>query len=209
MPPRSIYGFSIISGPTIGGSCSKVDETFVNIMCHSSHSASSDLVAPRSVPAPARLTEVDESLTPKSWTYDDPHVPEGMRIAAPPNRAMHDSHMRKMNAFLRAVHKKPENFHAAILLKREMEEILSCITDGRWSRHDQGCFGWSNGHLRVQKPKRWLFDKVGNLTEPSDLVVKLVEPLGRAPNPRSCNPPVVLQNIITCIRFFFSTPRLL
>lgn len=109
-----------------------VDESFDDIICDSSHSAISDFVAPtRSVFAPAPLLEVDENLTPKSWTYDETDAPDGMRIAAPPNRAMHDSHMRKMNAFLRAVHKKPESLHAAIGVKREVEEILNCIADGQ------------------------------------------------------------------------------
>ena len=97
-------------------------------MCHSSHSAISDFVAPtrstRSVLAPERLLEVEENLTPKSWTYDDPHVPEGMRIAAPPNRAMHDRHVRKMEAFLRVVHREPESLQVSIFLKRDMEEMF-------------------------------------------------------------------------------------
>ena len=159
-------------------------------MCHSSHSAISDLVAPtRSVFPPARPLEVDQNLSPKSWTYDNIHVPEGMRIAAPPNRAMHDSHMQKLNAFLKAVHNKPESLHVAVGVKREVEEILTCIADGQWSRHrdafaDQivtfGC-----------RPKQWLFDRA--------MVVKVVKPSGgTSPRiPRSCNQPMVLHNIIS------------
>ena len=114
----------------------EVDQSFDDIMCHSSHSAISDFVAPtRSVFPPARPLEVDQNLSPKSWTYDNIHVPEGMRIAAPPNRAMHDSHMRKLNAFLKAVHNKPESLHVAVGVKREVEDILTCIADGQWSRH--------------------------------------------------------------------------
>lgn len=107
-----------------------VDQSFDDIMCDS-NSTISDVAPTRSGSAPARQMEGEENLTPKSWTYDDPHLPEGMRIAAPPNRAMHDSHMRKMDAFLREVHKKPESLHAAIGVKREVEEILTCIADGQ------------------------------------------------------------------------------
>ncbi|CAL1133942.1 unnamed protein product [Cladocopium goreaui] len=121
-----------VPSPRVPSARTKVDQSFDDIMCHSSHSAISDFVAPtRSVFPPARPLEVDQNLSPKSWTYDNIHVPEGMRIAAPPNRAMHDSHMRKLNAFLKAVHNKPESLHVAVGVKREVEDILTCIADGQ------------------------------------------------------------------------------
>eukprot|EP00438_Fugacium_kawagutii_P015170 Skav227595 [mRNA] locus=scaffold1141:247415:248106:+ [translate_table: standard] len=97
-----------------------------------------DFVAPiRSNSAPPRLGEVEkvENLSPKSWTYDHPDVPAGMRIAAPPNRATQDTHMYKINRFLHKVSKNPEGLQQAIRTKREVDDIINYI-------EDHGGFDW-------------------------------------------------------------------
>ena len=105
----------------------QVDECFANLMLGNLSETST--VLPRSCSAPPMLGLVEENLSPKSWTYEDPEVPQGMAIAAPPNRAMHDRHVRKVNAFLREVEKKPEKLQIAIGIKREVDEILDCMAD--------------------------------------------------------------------------------
>lgn len=110
----------------------KVDEEFDDLMASIRESTSDfeDFVAPiRSCSAPPRLGEKVENLSPKSWTYDDPHVPAGMRIAAPPNRAMHDVHVYKVNRFLHKVAKSPEGLQQTIRTKREVDDIINYIED--------------------------------------------------------------------------------
>eukprot|EP00438_Fugacium_kawagutii_P015172 Skav227597 [mRNA] locus=scaffold1141:254246:255300:+ [translate_table: standard] len=97
-----------------------------------------DFVAPiRSNSAPPRLGEEEnvENLSPKSWTYDHPDVPAGMRIAAPPNRVMHDTHVYKVNRFLHKVAKNPHGLQQAIRTKREVDDIINYI-------EDHGMFEW-------------------------------------------------------------------
>lgn len=108
---------------------SNVRETTTDL---SNFSFEEDFVVPiRSCSAPPRLGEVEqvENLSPKSWTYDDPHVPPGMRIAAPPNRAMHDVHVYKVDRFLHKVAKHPEGLQQTIRTKREVDDIINYIED--------------------------------------------------------------------------------
>jgi len=114
-----------------------VDESFDDIMCKSRYGVNDDGDAPefitptKSISAPPVLGIVYENLSPKSWTYDYPSVPEGMRIPVPPNRTMHDKHVKEVNHFLAEVEKKPETLKMAVGLRREVDEILNDRMDNR------------------------------------------------------------------------------
>lgn len=116
----------------------EVDESFDDIMCKSRDGVNDDdgdapefITPTKSISAPPVLGIVYENLSPKSWTYDYPSLPEGMRIPVPPNRTMHDKHVKKVNHFLAEMEKKPETLKMAVGLRREVDEILNDRMDNR------------------------------------------------------------------------------
>ncbi|CAK9097935.1 unnamed protein product [Durusdinium trenchii] len=71
-----------------------------------------------------------EKLSPRSWTYDDPHVPEGMEIAAAPNRMMHEEHVQKVNLFLQELEENPDSLSEAVGIRRRVDEYRLRIMSG-------------------------------------------------------------------------------
>eukprot|EP00435_Cladocopium_sp_Y103_P000148 s4353_g1.t1 len=68
------------------------------------------------------LDAIDDLIDPKgSWNSNVARPPVGLRVPLPPNRKMHERHMKKMNRFLEQM--DSETLNVAVDFKRELHDL--------------------------------------------------------------------------------------
>ena len=61
-----------------------------------------------------------------SWNANVPAPPRGIRAPMPPDRKMHEKHLKKMNRFLEEL--SPRSLSVAVDLKRDLHDMLQDLT---------------------------------------------------------------------------------